>query len=42
MSINAENVTSKVLEFCKRTIPNKTITVRPLDPPWINNEIGKS
>ena len=37
----AENVTSKILEFCKCTIPNKTITVRPLDPPWINNEIRK-
>ena len=37
----AENVTSKILEFCKCTIPNKKITVRPLDSPWINNEIKK-
>ena len=40
-NIYAENVTSKILEFCKRTILNKTITVRPLDLPWINNEIRK-
>ena len=33
------NVTSKIIEFCKRTIPNKMITIRPLDLPWINNEI---
>ena len=41
VNIYAENVTSKILEFCKCTIPNKTITIRPLDPPWINNEIRK-
>ena len=40
-NIYAENVTSKILEFCKRTILNKTITVRLLDLPWINNEIRK-
>ena len=37
----AEDVTSKILELCKLTIPNKLITVRPLNPPWFNNEIRK-
>ena len=41
ININAENVTSKSLEFRKLTIPNKMITLRPLYPPWINNEIRK-
>ena len=41
VNIYAENVTSKILEFCKCTIPHKTITVRPLDPPWINSKIRK-
>ena len=37
----AEDVTSKILELCKLTIPNKVITVRPQNPPWFNNEIRK-
>ena len=41
LNIYAEIVTSNFLEFCKRTIPNKTITIIPLDPPRINNEIRK-
>ena len=36
MIISAEIVTSKIKEFCKLTITNKIITVRPLDPPWMN------
>ena len=37
----AEDVTSKILELCKLTIPNKVITVRPQNAPWFNNEIRK-
>ena len=37
----AEDVTSKILELSKLTISNKVITVRPLNPPWFNNEISK-
>ena len=42
MNIYAENFTSKLLELCQATIPNKMITIRSSDPPWINGHIRKS
>ena len=35
----AEDVTSKMLELCKPTVPNKFITIRLQSPPWFYNEI---
>ena len=34
-------LTDKMLEAVSETIPNKTITVRQNDLPWINNNIRK-
>ncbi|MES9883416.1 MAG: reverse transcriptase family protein [Sedimenticola sp.] len=36
------NITSKISDFAQLTIPNKVITVRPSDPPWLHSEIRKS
>ena len=41
INIYAENFTSKLLELCQATIPNKMITIRSSDPPWINGYIRK-
>ncbi|MCG8096842.1 MAG: hypothetical protein JAZ17_25000 [Candidatus Thiodiazotropha endolucinida] len=41
-STYSENVTSKIIDLCEKSIPNKIITVRPSDPPWFNNLIRKS
>ena len=34
-------LTDKLLKAASETIPNKTITVRQNDLPWINNDIRK-
>ena len=41
INIFAENFTSKLLELCQATIPNKMITIRSSDSPWINGYIRK-
>ena len=41
INVYAENVTNKILELCELAIPNKTITVRPSDPPWISGHIRR-
>ena len=41
INIYAENFTNKFLELCEVTIPNKMITVRSSDPPWINGHIRR-
>ena len=37
----ARNVTNHIKEISKQCIPNKTIRVRPLEPPWITRSIKK-
>ena len=37
----ATELTNKILEISSETIPNKIITVRQNDLPWINNNIRK-
>ena len=37
----ARNVTNHIKEISKQCIPNKTIRVRPLEPPWITSSIKK-
>ena len=41
INVYAENVTNKILELCELAIPNKTITVRPTDPPWVSGHIRR-
>lgn len=35
------NISSKILELAQLTIPNKIVTIRPSDPPWLHCEIRK-
>ena len=37
----ASNFSSSLLSFCDECIPNKTVTIRPTDPPWMHNTIRK-
>ncbi|MEW8546337.1 MAG: endonuclease/exonuclease/phosphatase family protein [Candidatus Thiodiazotropha sp.] len=37
----ARNVTNHIKDISKQCIPNKTIRVRPLEPPWITSNIKK-
>ena len=37
----ASKVTSVILESATKSIPNKMVTIRPKDPPWMRNEIRK-
>ena len=34
-----ECITNNILQSADLSIPNKTVTIRPLDPPWFHNEI---
>ena len=35
----SENITSTILSVAKECIPNRQITIRPSDPPWLTTEI---
>ncbi|MEW8546418.1 MAG: endonuclease/exonuclease/phosphatase family protein, partial [Candidatus Thiodiazotropha sp.] len=37
----AEKLTSTILTAASNSIPNKLVTIRPKDPPWMHNEIRK-
>lgn len=37
----AKNITGQISNLAHKHIPNKTITVRQSDPPWLTNEIKK-
>ena len=37
----AKNISDKITELTDSTIPNKIVTIRPADPPWLHNEIRK-
>ena len=39
INVYAENFTNKLLELSERSIPNKVVTIRPSDPPWVNNSL---
>lgn len=39
ISTHAENITSHIISIAKECIPNKTIRIRPSDPPWITSYI---
>ena len=41
IDIYAQNITDKIIELTDLAIPNKIVTIRPLDPPWLHNEIRK-
>ena len=41
IDIYAANFTSQLLSFCKDTIPNKLVTIRKSQPPWMHNNIRK-
>lgn len=34
-------ISSNILDAAAKSIPNKLVTIRPLDPPWMHNEIRK-
>ena len=35
----AENITESIISAAKLSIPNKTVTIRPFEPQWINSHI---
>ncbi|XP_053393699.1 uncharacterized protein LOC128555435 [Mercenaria mercenaria] len=37
----ASNITDTILSICKNLIPNKTVTVRPRDVPWMTSAIRR-
>ena len=39
VDIVSNKISSVILESAYRSIPNKTVTIRPRDPPWMHNEI---
>ena len=41
MDTYARNVTNLIKEISKQCIPNNTIGIRPLEPPWITRSIKK-
>lgn len=34
-------ITSKIVDSATKTIPNKEVSIRPRDPPWMHNELRK-
>lgn len=36
-----ENITESIINAAKYSIPNKTVTVRPSEPLWINSQIKR-
>ena len=38
---STKEITEKLLSLCKQFIPQKEVTVRPRDPPWLTNSIRK-
>lgn len=41
ISVHAENITSHIISIAKECVPNKTIRIRPSDPPWITTYIKR-
>ena len=41
INLYANNFTTKLMELTGKCIPSKTVTVRPLDLPWINSNIRR-
>ncbi|XP_053383769.1 uncharacterized protein LOC128549981 [Mercenaria mercenaria] len=42
INIYASNIISQITVISKHNIPNKNITIRPSDVPWMNNNIRKN
>ena len=42
INVFAESFTNKILEFIERSIPNKVVTIRPSEPPWVNTSLQKT
>ncbi|MCG8049110.1 MAG: reverse transcriptase domain-containing protein [Candidatus Thiodiazotropha endolucinida] len=41
IEIYAEGLINKILEIAKACIPNKIVTIRPSDPPWITSTVKR-
>ncbi|MCG8033360.1 MAG: reverse transcriptase family protein, partial [Candidatus Thiodiazotropha taylori] len=41
INIYAQNITKEILTIAESCIPNKTVTIRPSDPPWITTAIKR-
>ena len=41
ISVYATALVDKILDLSKQCIPNKVVTIRPADPPWMNSSIRK-
>ena len=41
VDIYALNLTNKILHIAKECIPNRVVTIRPSDPPWITTTIKR-
>ena len=37
----AQRINSVIISAAEQSIPNKTVTIRPADQPWMHNEIRK-
>jgi len=36
---SVDNITDTLIKAAEKRIPNNTVTIRSLDPPWLHNEI---
>ena len=41
INVYAKALINKILDLSKQCIPNKVVTIRPSDPPWMNSYIRK-
>ena len=41
VDIIAQKINSTILTAAEQSIPNKVVTIRPADQPWMHNEIRK-
>ena len=41
INVYAKALINKILDLSKQCIPNKVLTIRPSDPPWMNSFIRK-
>ena len=41
IDIYTNNITDKVNELTNAYIPNKTVRIRPYEPPWMNNKLRR-
>jgi len=41
VNVHAKNITDKILEISKKCVPNKIVTIKPNEPPWMDGNIKR-